>query len=185
MIEIDSGKIKEAEELLKDVQNGTQRAVYNAINRGLSSAKTQSTKYVKENYNIKSSNIKENIDATVKRANKSNMVGTIDFSGHSIPLIQFKVSPSTPKKGVVKASVKKGSNAKLLHAYIADLGKGTGVFERMTKERNSSKELYGLSVPTMLGNENVYKQLEDKTVEVVNARLDHEIERILNGYGVK
>lgn len=185
MIEIDSGKIEQAQVLLNDVQNGAQRAIYNAINRGLSSAKTKSTKYVRENYNIKSSNIKENINAKLKRANKNDMVGMIDFSGHNIPLIQFKVSPSTPQKGVVKASVKKGNNAKLIHAYVTDLGKGTGVFERMTSKRESSQELYGLSVPTMLGNEDVYAQLEENTAEVVNERLDHEIERILNGYGVR
>ena len=60
---------------------------------------------------------------------------------------------------------------------------GTGVFERETSKRFPVQELMGLSTAQMVENENIMQTLEEEAQTVVNERLEHEIERILNGYG--
>lgn len=60
---------------------------------------------------------------------------------------------------------------------------GTGVFERETSKRFPVDELMGLSAAQMVGNEKIVQELQEEAQEVINERLEHEIERILNGYG--
>ena len=60
---------------------------------------------------------------------------------------------------------------------------GTGVFERETSQRFPVDELMGLSAAQMVGNERIVQELQEEAQEVINERLEHEIERILNGYG--
>ena len=41
----------------------------------------------------------------------------------------------------------------------------------------------GLSAAQMVENEHILQELAEEAQEVVNERIEHEIERILNGYG--
>ena len=41
----------------------------------------------------------------------------------------------------------------------------------------------GLSAAQMAGNEKVSTKVQEESQELVNARLEHEIERLLNNYG--
>ena len=59
----------------------------------------------------------------------------------------------------------------------------TGVFEREGPKRFPIEEKMGLSAAQMVGNEKVIEAVEEEAQETVNARLEHEIERLLNGYG--
>ena len=113
------------------------------------------------------------------------MAGGIEFAGTVIPLIKFRVSPSEPKRKTVSASVLKAEAGKrLAEAYVADLGVyGVGVFERMTRKRESSMQLFGPSIAHMAENTNVLEKMEIVAQEKLNERIDHEIMRILNGYG--
>ena len=58
-----------------------------------------------------------------------------------------------------------------------------GVFERKTQKRFPVEEIMGLSAAQMIGNENIIAGLEAEAQEIVNERLEHEIDRLLNGYG--
>ena len=41
----------------------------------------------------------------------------------------------------------------------------------------------GLSAAQMIGNSDVIERVESEAQETISARIDHEIDRILNGYG--
>ena len=41
----------------------------------------------------------------------------------------------------------------------------------------------GLAMGQMIGNQSVLIQLEQETQELINNHLEHEIDRILSGYG--
>ena len=41
----------------------------------------------------------------------------------------------------------------------------------------------GLSAAQMIGNDKVIKDVEKDAQETVNKRIEHEIDRLLNGYG--
>ena len=83
----------------------------------------------------------------------------------------------------MRAAVRKGGGTQFEEAFIANLKYGTGVFERETSKRFPVQELMGLSAAQMVENEHILQELAEEAQEVVNERIEHEIERILNGYG--
>ncbi len=183
MIEISNEQIERVNAVMHGIANGSGRVFSNAINRALATVQSKSGDTIREVYNIKKRDITGR--QILKRANSSDLVGGIEFAGTVIPLIKFKVSPSQPKRKTVSASVLKAEGGKrLAEAYVADLGVyGVGVFERMTQKRESSTQLFGPSLAHMAENANVLEKMEAVAQEKINERIDHEMTRILNGYG--
>ena len=156
MIEISTEAIERVERILAGVPKGAERALSNAINRGLSRVKTGATKRVKEVYTVQSSAFTASANTQVSKASTSNLAGVVSFAGGGT---QFE------------------------EAFIANMRNGTGVFERETSKRFPVDELMGLSAAQMVGNERIVQELQEEAQEVINERLEHEIDRILNGYG--
>jgi hypothetical protein len=184
MIEITNQQIERVNLILGGIKNAPNKVFYNTINRGLSTVRSKSGKMIRETYRIKQKDITSNRNMKVKRASSSKLEGQIEFGGAVIPLIKFKVTPSQPKRKVVSVSVLKNEGAKRLQsAYVANLGRyGVGVFERMTRKRETSQQLFGPSTAHMMENEEVLQKVEAAAQETVNKRIEHEISRILNGY---
>lgn len=57
------------------------------------------------------------------------------------------------------------------------------MFERDGSKRLPISEFMGPSTAQMAGNSTVLADVEEKAQEVINKRVEHEITRILNGYG--
>lgn len=176
MITITENQINRVNQILAGVPGGAERALSSAINRALGTLKTQSGRMIRDTYHIKRSNVAGNIG--INKASTSSLVGEIAFSGTMIPLIQFKVGKGN---GVTAAVLKENSGTRLESAYIANLGYGTGIFERETSKRESSRQLFGPSVPHMMENANVLVEVDKIADEVIVKRVEHEIDRILNG----
>lgn len=189
MIEITFDTIERVETLLADVPKGAERVFANAINRGLGRIKTQATKRVKEVYTVQSAALREATKIRVDKASTGNLAGFVSFSGVKIPLYKFKVTPTKAGTGKqVRAAVKKGgSGTPFEEAFIATMRKNghTGVFERLTSKRFPIEEKMGLAASQMIKDENIMDGLEKEAQELVNERVIHEMNRILNGYGGK
>ncbi len=185
MIEITSETIERTQALLAGIPKGAERAFSAAINRGLSHTKTQAFKQVKKVYAVKQSALNEATKTRAQKASTGNLAGYISFSGVKIPLYKFQVTPKTPGTGKkVRAGVMKGGGAVFESAFIAEMKSGhTGIFERITSRRLPIEEKMGLSAAQMVQNEVIMDQLTQEAQEKVDERLNHEIERILNGYG--
>ena len=184
MIEVSAQAIERVERILAGVPKGAERALSNAINRGLSRVKTGTKKQVKEVYTVQSSAFTAAANTQISKASTNNLAGVITFSGCKIPLFKFQVTPKAPGVGrKVKVAVKKGGGTPFEEAFIANMRHRTGVFERETSKRFPVDELMGLSAAQMIGNEIVVQDLQKEAQEVINERLEHEIECILNGYG--
>ena len=52
---------------------------------------------------------------------------------------------------------------------------------REGKERYPVKGLYGPAVPQLFGNPDVMEQMQERGSEVFDARLEHELDRLLGG----
>lgn len=184
MIEITEKQIERVSAILAGIPKGAERAVSSAINRGLTSMRQKSTEKVRESYSIKRKDLTDRSVMRMKKANFSNLSGSIQYSGAVIPLIKFNVNPTKPSKKPVTVSVlKKNTGERLQSAFVARMPSGhVGVFERLTRERTPTKELYGPSIKHMMENEEVLNKIEADAKEQVNKRLEHEISRILNGY---
>lgn len=197
MIEISEDTIDRVTTILAGVPKGAERALSNAINRGLSKVKTGATKRVKEVYTVKSGALTSATNTRVQRASVGDLTGYIYYSGCKIPLYKFKVTGNSK----VHATVKKGGGGTFEDAFIAQMSNGQlGVFERtgeqgiisrLAKAKNQRgtahtekvEEKMGLSAVQMIGNEQVITQVEEEAQKTVNERIEHEIDRLLNGYG--
>ena len=64
------------------------------------------------------------------------------------------------------------------------MGGHTGIYERIGPSRFPVRELYGPATPQMMySNEDVMDTIEAKMVEAYESRIEHEILRVLNGWG--
>ena len=179
-IEISSETMERVQALLANIPKGAERAYSNAINRGISRVKSAAWRNVKQVYTVQSSALNAATNTSVQKASTGNLAGFVRFAGYKI-----KVSPKQPgSKKLVHAAVKKGGGAVFESAFIAAMKSGhIGVFEREGKKRLPVSEFMGLSAAQMVGEETVSTQVQEEAQKLVNERLEHEIDRLLNGYG--
>lgn len=201
-IEISAETMERVQALLANVPKGAERAYMNAINRGLSRVKTAAWQGIKQVYTVQASALNAATNTSIQKASTGNLAGFVRFAGYKIPLYKFKVSPKQPGgKKLVRASVKKGGGAVFESAFIAAMKSGhVGVFERTgeqgiagrlakaktpggTMHTEKLEEKMGLSAAQMAGQEAVSRQVQEEAQRLVNERLEHEIDRLLNGYG--
>ena len=109
MIEITSETIERVQAVLAGVPKGAERALSNAMNRGLSRVKTTAMQNVKRVYAVQSSALSAATNTKMQKASTGNLAGFVSFSGCKIPLYKFKVTPKQPGTGkTVRAAVMKG-----------------------------------------------------------------------------
>lgn len=184
MIEITVEGMERAEKILANVPKGAERAAANALNRGLSRVKTGAMKRVKEVYAVQSAALSAATNTRVTKASAGNLAGYVSFSGAKIPLYKFHVTPKMPGTGqYVTAGVMKGGGTTFQSAFIAQMSSSghLGIFERESRARFPVDEIMGLAAAQMVGKEEVIEPLEKEAQELVNERLEHEIERLLSG----
>lgn len=181
MIEISTEQLNKMIRLLDGVKDGPEKALYNAVNRGLSRVRRLSAQYASGVYEISQGAIKSHSKIKqVKASPGANTIGSISFGGTKLALMQFKVSGG--HGSTVKVAVKKGGGGTLYKAFIANMGHGSNVIERVSSKRTPTETLMGLSAAQMIGNEEVALQIEMEAEKVVSERIDHEIERLLNNW---
>lgn len=187
--------------ILAGIDNVEEKVLKPALTRGLTAGKTAFNKQIKNVYNITTTTIKENseIGYNQVKMEEDGLIGSISYAGFPIPLYKFKVSPKTPTYGKkkVNVSVKRRNVGVSRNGFIAQMQSGhLGMFHRTDeysdKQRNQTnrtkynqmiKERYGPSAPRMAENEAVLQTVEDRVNEVINQRIEHEIERLLSGNG--
>ncbi|MDT8901838.1 phage tail protein [Anaeroselena agilis] len=182
MIEFTSDQIARAERLLGNIKGALPAVQARAINRSLGSARAEAVRAVRAEYTVSAEAVRKTI--ATKNATPSMPLGIIIATGTPIAMSKFDVSPTRPDpkaKRSVTVRVKKGSGRKTVKsAFLARMGSGhVGVFKRAGKKRLPIEQRFGPSVPQMLGSDNVTRQIEQKARETLDARLDHEIGRIL------
>lgn len=188
MVGITSEQIERVESILSGVQRGPEKVFFNVINRALDTVRTAAGRQIREVYAIKQKDLRAESNIKLKKASQTDLAGEIAFAGCKIPLYRFNVTPKQPAQGVrVKAAVLKSSaQTEFEHAFIARMQSGhIGMFERATAKHLPIDEFTGPSVAHMAGNSVVLEQVEKEAQETIDKRIDHEMDRILSGYGGK
>lgn len=158
---------------LKNSDKQLEKALYFAKNRALNTVKTELAKGVPKRYDTKQKTIRDRT-----RVNKNT--GEVSVTGSPIRLFKFRVTPTSPRKQLVTASVKRASKS-LPNAFVQQMRNGTiGVFERVGKSRYPIRQLYSVSAPQMAGNEEVLEGAMERASIVFDERLSHEIGRLLD-----
>ncbi|WP_425057622.1 hypothetical protein SCACP_21390 [Sporomusa carbonis] len=205
MIELSAEQLERAQKLLGHIPGAVPKAIANAINRAAEGGRTDAVKKTREVYTISPSRIRETME--IRKAQTSNLSAAVISRGQPRALSYFKIKPSKPTKRRPKdgvyAQVKYGAGGIIAKSFVAKMANGhIGVFNRSavkymkdqgprpkkrgagnTKGRFAIDQHYGPSVPQMLGNQSVIKFVEEGAKRRLDERLDHEINRILRGYG--
>ena len=178
---IDSTQLEKANRLLKNINGGMPKAVSRAMNRAISSARTQGVKTVCLEYVIRASDINSTI--SLSRASASQLTAKINSKGAPTPLIKFRARQN---KKSLNVTVKRSGGGKIKNAFIATTKKGyRGVFIRTNgKKAYPIKQIHGPSIPQMFNNDKVIDAMETRAEEQFAVRLIHEAGILLKG-GIK
>lgn len=183
MIELTIPQLDKLQRMLSEIPEKIPIVTARAINRSAEAAKTQAGRSTRETYHIKQKDITSTMK--VKKAYPADLSAEIKSVGSVLELMKFKVKANKPlptRGRYAVVSVKKGSSKPINGGFVVGMNNGhTNVFTRVSKKRLPIRGHYGPSVPQMLGNDNVTKAVEDKAMEELEKRLEHEIDRVLGG----
>lgn len=189
MIAITNEQIERVNLILGSVPNGAEKALSSVVRRANTTVRAETVKGIANTYAISAQNVRAETTINMRMQKvDGGIVGTISFAGYKLPLYRFNVSPTMPvQRATVKAAVlKENSQTPFEQAFIAKMRNGhTGMFERDTAARTPISEFMGPSTAQMAGNSTVLEQVEQAAQDTVNKRIEAEINRVLNGYGVK
>ncbi len=199
-----------AAKVLAGIPDGVNKAVRSALPRTVSSLRGESVRAIQTKYDISAANIRSKQNISIRYSYGAVSEAYVLFSGRKIPL--YRYNGTSPKNPAVNASktvmvnidgtlkpmhpgvaaaahqLKGTSPTKFQNAFVTKMDSGhVGIFERTggvtSSGRDQIKELQGSSVPQMLGNESVQTHLADRASQKFEERMEHEILRILNGWG--
>lgn len=196
--------------MLAGIEGGAERALKSAMTRAASHLRANAGRAIREQYDISQAALRTEKNVRVSYDFQNGAQVTITYCGQKIPLYRYGgTSPKIPTQnrahigpvflsGLYWRQVYPGvtSSAHILRStspktipntFVVRMPNGhTGIFERTGGVTSSGadalRELMGLSVPQMLGNEKVYRKLADEAMQKLDERLDHEIMRLLNGW---
>ena len=204
-----NASITRAAKLLTGVTGGFDKAIKSIMPRVADYVRNESVNTIQERYAISAQNLRaeKNIKESHYIYSDGEMTASFNFSGHKIPLWRYdggtkKVTLRYPSKKSMSDVIEtmyasarqlRSESPKVLkNTFVARFRAGnrsshTGIFEMtgMIGDHNNSllEEKMGSSFPQMLGNEEVMNSLTSKAVKKFDERMEHEIMRILNGYG--
>lgn len=179
MIEIDDRVIKEVEKTLGQYKAKAPVVLSRALNRAASTTKTAAAKKTKEDYYIKSKEIKDTMK-TIK-ATRGSLGALVTSVGEHVPLDKFRYKPKQPRPHnppKLQVAVKKDGYKKFPGVFVTDI-QGNKIFKRVARERLPIYRVSGPAVPQMLSSEEIREHTEKQAVETFLKRLDHEVKRVL------
>ena len=135
-----------------------ERAEIVALNRAGRSALAQTVMFIRKAYNIKSSDLKNEIKISTASKGRKRFRLTVTHKG--LALVKFGAAKQT--KSGVNVTVKRGGRQSFKSAFITEVGKGRhrGVFKRESKARLPIKELYGPSAMQLMSSDEAQKHIE-------------------------
>lgn len=171
--------LRQAEISLQHLPLQLPLAVSRSLNRAVSAGRTGVTREVRKEYTIKAGAVRESM--SISMSNRNNLEGTIISKGRPRSFSQYRLSPNRDttgdKRKQPRVAVKKGGSLKPLGHFIYQ-GK---VFARLGKSRLPVEHRVGPAVPSLLKNDNVKTAVQTAMSDTFAKRLDHEVNRILEG----
>lgn len=179
----DGGILERANKLLAGIPRGFQKATHSALKRAGETAKTKAGQFAAAEYMINKGTFMRHTDQkTVFSGNESGASVQVIFAGHPIPLIEFRFRFS--RGGYAHATVKRGGGGGTIQkAFVTNYFGNIGAFERIGDPRFPIHQLYGPSTAQMMANPKVMETMDKTVKETFEKRMDHEILRVLNGWG--
>ena len=178
-------KLDRANKILAGIgrTSGVFRAVGAALSRAVQSAKAKSGTFAAQRYFISAGGFKSHVNTKTYMeggASEGGVMGVrLVFAGSVIRLIEFSTGIS--KDGGVTVHVKRGGGGTITQGFIANTGR-LGIYERVGSSRLPIEQKFGPSAAHMMMDPTVVQQMADTIENTFNSRIEHEIDRVLNGW---
>lgn len=171
--------------LLQHINGGIYQAAGSAIQRANQHGTTIGTQIITEQYALTTATAKHytRVTSSTQTDSRTSYRASFTYRGQLIPLIQFDTIHA--KGGHVKTHVLRNNAAKALdHAFITKAGGSTHVFERTGSSRLPIAAKYGPSVVhAFISHPDAVQKMSDALMGTFVQRMEHEITRLLNGWG--
>lgn len=199
-----TGGIKEYKKLVKKLENinkDSEKAIKRTVSDLKNRAPAQVTKAVTATYSIKSGDVTKAgkiAKGTAKVIKSSQVIDTIQLTYEGRPLTptHFKMKPTTRSKNIKDENgktIKKAKPQTVTAEIIKGQRKGLGPnvflgsnkggadipFQRKGDARLPIKAIKTLSIPQMITNEKVSKEIQKNLDELLIYRLNHNVEQAL------
>lgn len=182
--DIGETSIDKATKLLAGISGGASKAIGSALKRAATSGEAFAARAVRTEYYVSASDFKEYTKSS--RHIASTASGTeisIKYHGTHIPLVRFDTHIGRDGKIVTRAS-RKSARETMQRAFKAQFNGVVGIYERIGKKKFPIRQLYGPATPQMMdANDDVSEAIAEHIRTTFDKRVDHEITRILNGWG--
>ncbi|WP_047394354.1 phage tail protein [Cetobacterium sp. ZOR0034] len=187
MVEVSGNNLMEAAKMLGGIKNGMERVAARAINHTTAKAKNHIKKQVTKGYHIKNQDVEKTLD--IKKATWNNPFASITSRSPVLPLGKFKIAASGTELKVAVSKLEGYTvRKKAFISSVKDFGKNPSgmksirIFKRKGKARLPIQLQYGASVPGMIGNQNITKELDEFISKNLEVRLSREVEYMLGRY---
>jgi len=170
---------EQIEALFEETPRQAKIVLWRAINRAATAGKTRASVNIRKEYVIKAGDVKQRIK--IRKATANALSAQIRASGPVIPLMKFDVTPSSPEGMQVRARVKKGSRKPIQNGFVARANGQVNVFTRVGSSRYPIQGRYGPSVAQMMGKDEIVDDIQNRAQEVLDSRLEHDLNRLLRG----
>jgi hypothetical protein len=160
-------------------------ATASALNRTLDFTATKTVKEVTTEYTVKNKTVKSSMKKV--RARGQSLYAYISSKGPTISMGKFQHTPRSFSKNAkgVKVKIKKNGGYKVVKtsppAFVQKIyGDEPDIYKRKGSKRFPVVKLRSLSVPQMIANEDIMKNIQDAAGKKLQERINHEIEWRLN-----
>ncbi len=184
--QVGNNSLERVNKLLAGIPGGVYKATYASIKRAGDTAKTRAGQFAAAEYTINKGDFMRNVNTKSHISSQSGDVVSmnISYAGHVLPLLTFNTKYS--RDGMVQTQVKRNGGASTLErAFVANIYGHVAVFERVGAPRFPVEKKFGPSTGHMMQNDQVSEKMDATIRETYETRIEHEILRVLNGWGGK
>lgn len=181
-VTVSAESLQRASDMVGGVERDLETVLFRALGRGLSAAKTAGTKKIRERYRAKHRGLSKAI--RLERPSRGALTGALVNKSARTSLIDFKTNPVIPEERRprvgLRAQVLQGGGGVIPGAFVARMQSSkVGVFVRTGKGPLPIKMLFGPATAQMMGSPDVVDAMRERALEVVDARLVHEVDHLM------
>jgi hypothetical protein len=176
------------EEALRELPGAAARAMARALNRAAVAGRQAAVTAIGERYAVKANDVRSKI--TLSTATPDKLEVRVEAKSPALALGYFPHSPARPGTGgpgrpILRAEVRRGSSKPFPGAFITTINGKPRVMLRTGGKTATGKQaiasVYSVPIAVMLGADSVRDAVEQRALEVLDERIDHEIDRALGG----
>lgn len=201
-IEIPRESLEMARRFLGHIPGAVEEVAAEAINEAINKANVEATRQIQGQYTVLNKKTIMKNKRITRRASGKDLLAKIKAKGSPLPLGAFFTNPGqVPRKRLMRplfAQVKASGGSEVTGAFITNVLSGksgerhTGVFTRIGEfgRRGNPKlekirQLYGPSVPQMLGNKDVDKYVEEAAQKTLREHFERAVDRLIAREGAR